>query len=86
MTRTGVYKYVGYPHLEILLFSYSVDGGDIKVIDIATCEKIPEEILSALTDESVLKWAFNASLSVSVFPAISDIRSEDILTHLPGDA
>lgn len=61
LTKTGVYRYVESPDFEILLFSYSVDGGAVEVIDLAAGEKIPEEIVSALTDDSILKWAFNAS-------------------------
>ena len=61
LTKTGVYRYVESPDFEILLFGYSVDGGEVEVIDLAAGEKIPEEIVSALTDDSILKWAFNAS-------------------------
>ena len=61
LTKTGVYRYVESPDFEILLFGYSVDGGEVEVIDLAVGEKIPEDIVSALTDDSILKWAFNAS-------------------------
>ena len=61
LAKTGVYRYVESPDFEILLFGFSVDGGEVKVIDLAAGEKIPKEIVSALTDESILKWAFNAS-------------------------
>ena len=60
LSKCGVYKYSSSQNLEILLFGYSVDGGDVKVIDLACGEKIPAEILAALSDESVTKWAFNA--------------------------
>lgn len=60
LSKCGVYKYSSSPNFEILLFGYSVDGGDVKVIDLACGEKIPAEILAALFDESVTKWAFNA--------------------------
>ena len=49
------------PDFEILLFAYSVDGGPVQQIDLACGEKIPSEILSALEDETVTKWAFNAN-------------------------
>ena len=49
------------PNFEILLFAYSVDGGSVQQIDLACGEKIPSEILSALEDETVTKWAFNAN-------------------------
>ena len=58
--KCGVYKYSSSPNFEILLFGYSVDGGDVKVADLACGEEIPAEIRAALSDESVIKWAFNA--------------------------
>lgn len=61
LQKTGVYRYVESPSFEILLFSYSVDSTPVKVVDLACGEKIPDEIISALTDDSVTKWAFNAS-------------------------
>ena len=60
LSKCGVYKYVESPNFEILLFGYSVDEGPVKVVDLALGEKIPDEILDALTDESVTKWAFNS--------------------------
>ena len=61
LPKTGVYRYVESPVFEILLFSYSVDGAPVQLVDLACGEKIPEEIIAALTDGSVLKWAFNAT-------------------------
>ena len=61
LAKTGVYRYVESPNFEILLFAYSVDGGSVQQIDLACGEKIPSEILSALEDETVTKWAFNAN-------------------------
>ena len=60
LQKCGVYKYSEGPDFRILLFGYSVDGGDVRVIDLACGEKIPEEIIDALTDDNVTKWAFNA--------------------------
>ena len=60
LSKCGVYKYSSSQNFEVLLFGYSVDGGDVKVADLARGEKIPAEILAALSDESVTKWAFNA--------------------------
>ena len=59
--KCGVYKYAGSEDFEILLFAYSIDDGEVKVIDLASGEIIPEEILSALRDDSIEKWAFNAN-------------------------
>lgn len=58
--KCGVYKYAESDNFEILLFGYSVDGSEVKVVDLAQGETIPEVVLSALTDETVTKWAFNA--------------------------
>lgn len=61
LKKAGVYPYAESPDFEILLFGYSVNGGSVQVVDIACGEQIPESILSALTDDTVIKWAFNAS-------------------------
>ena len=61
LSKCGVYKYVEHPDFDILLFGYAVNGGEVKVVDLARGEEIPEEVLSALSDGSVTKWAFNAS-------------------------
>lgn len=61
LPKCGVYKYAESPQFEILLFAYSVDDGEVQVVDLAGGEKIPPEILSAITDNSVTKWAFNAN-------------------------
>lgn len=60
LQKAGVYKYAESPDFDILLFGYSVDGGAVHVIDLACGEKIPAEIVDALSDKSVTKWAFNA--------------------------
>ena len=60
LKKCGVYKYAESDDFEILLFGYSVDGSEVKVVDLAQGETIPEVVLSALTDETVIKWAFNA--------------------------
>ena len=59
--KCGVYKYAESPDFEILLFGYSVDGGEVHVIDLARGETIPQEVLDALTDDNVIKWAYNAN-------------------------
>ena len=61
LAKCGVYRYVESPAFEILLFGVSVNGGDVVVYDLVQGEKIPAEILAALTDNSVIKWAFNAA-------------------------
>ena len=61
LKKCGVYKYAEAADFEILLFGYSVDGGDAESVDLTAGEKIPDEILDALTDDSITKWAYNAS-------------------------
>lgn len=61
LTKSGVYKYTASPDFEILLFAYSVDGQVVKVVDLASGESIPKEIINALYDDNIIKWAFNAA-------------------------
>ncbi len=61
LSKCGVYRYAESPRFEVLLFGYAVNGGKVHVIDLALGEKIPEEIVNALTDDTITKWAFNAS-------------------------
>ncbi|MBQ9871507.1 MAG: DNA polymerase [Eubacterium sp.] len=61
LNKCGVYKYVQHPDFDILLFGYAVDGGEVHVVDLAAGEEIPDEILAALSDEDVTKWAFNSN-------------------------
>ena len=61
LQKTGVYRYCESPNFEILLFGYSIDSGPVQVVDLACGEHIPKEVLAALEDDSVIKWAFNAA-------------------------
>lgn len=61
LSKCGVYKYAESPDFEILLFGYSSDGSEVTVIDLAQGERLPQEIIDALTDDTVIKWAFNAN-------------------------
>jgi len=60
LTKCGVYRYCESPDFEVLLFGYSVDDGEVQIIDLACGEKIPLDIISALSDPTITKWAFNA--------------------------
>ena len=60
LQKGGVYRYVESPDFQILLFGYSMDGSPVSVVDLASGEVIPDEVLDALTDPSVTKWAHNA--------------------------
>ncbi|MDU5357774.1 MAG: DNA polymerase [Atopobium minutum] len=61
LSKAGVYRYAESPDFEILLFGYSVDGGEPQVIDLAQGDEIPVDILDALTDDDIIKWAYNAN-------------------------
>lgn len=61
LAKCGVYKYAESGDFEILLFAYAIDDGDVKIVDLAQKEELPSNILSALEDESIEKWAFNAN-------------------------
>lgn len=61
LAKCGVYRYCESPAFDILLFGYAVDGAEVQVVDLACGEIIPEEIISALSDPNVKKWAFNSA-------------------------
>lgn len=61
INKAGVYRYVDTDAFKILLFAYSVDGGPVQLIDLTRGDSIPKEIVKALSDKSVTKWAYNAN-------------------------
>ena len=61
LKKCGVYKYAESPNFEVLLFGVSVNGGEVTVYDLASGDTVLEEIIRALSDDSVIKWAYNAS-------------------------
>lgn len=61
LKKAGLYRYVQSPAFEILLFAYSLDGAPTQVVDMAQGEKIPLEVVHALTDPQCLKYAYNAA-------------------------
>ena len=61
ITKAGAYKYAESPAFEILLFGVSVNGGSVMIYDLACGEVIPDDILAAISDDSVTKYAYNAS-------------------------
>ena len=75
LSKCGVYKYTESPDFEILLFGYSADGSEVTVIDLAQGERLPQEIIDALTDDNVIKWAFNANFErVCLSRYLRDLR------------
>ena len=61
ISKCGVYRYAEAKDFEVLLFGYSVDFGEAKVIDLASGEKIPSEIVEAIKSNDVIKTAHNSS-------------------------
>lgn len=57
----GVYRYADSDEFEIMLFAFSIDDGQTEIIDLAQGEELPEEIINMLTDDAVIKTAFNAN-------------------------
>jgi DNA polymerase len=99
--KCGVYRYAQSLNFEILLFGYSVDGGEVQVVDLACGEKIPQNIIEALTNDKVTKWSFNCSfericlsvwlqgnypMHISIATALAKIRSVIIWIRQHGNA
>lgn len=61
INKAGVYRYVDSPEFKVLLFAYAIDGGEVQLVDLTRGERIPKEILDALSDPSIAKWAYNAN-------------------------
>lgn len=61
LTKSGVYPYAEHPDFDVLLFGYSIDGNPVAVVDLASGEALPGEVVEAVVDPSVTKWAFNAA-------------------------
>lgn len=59
--KCGVYRYTDSPNFDILLFAYSIDEGPVQLVDLASGEEIPEEIVEAILSEDIIKTAFNAN-------------------------
>ena len=79
LAKTGVYRYVESPVFEILLFSYSVDGGSVQQVDLACGEQIPIEVIAALEDDSIIKWAFNANFERICLSRFLGLSTRDYL-------
>ena len=61
LAKTGVYPYAEHPDFRLLIFGYSIDGGPVEVVDLASGGGLPDEVLAALVDPGVAKWAHNAA-------------------------
>lgn len=60
LAKSGVYKYAESEDFDVLLFAYAFDDGEVHVVDLASGESLPKEVINALQDDGILKWAFNA--------------------------
>ena len=60
LKKCGVFKYAESPDFEILLFGFSIDSGEVAVVDLAAGEQLPPTIMDALRDDSVIKWAYTS--------------------------
>ena len=61
LSKSGVYAYIEADDFEILLFAYAFDDEEVKIIDLVSGEKLPVDVMEALTDKEVIKTAFNAN-------------------------
>ena len=81
LPKVGVYRYVDDPSFEIILFSYSIDGGEVKTIDTGMGEKIPPKIINALTDPAIIKLAFNAQFERTALATLVGHRLDPVQWH-----
>lgn len=61
LVKSGVYAYSESDDFEILLFAYGIDDEEVQIVDLASGEKMPVQILKAMTDQNVIKTAYNAN-------------------------
>lgn len=80
--KCGVYRYADSPNLDILLFGYSIDGGPVEVIDMASGEILPQFIIDAIFDDNVIKTAFNAQFErVCLMRYLSRLLNKNLYLH-----
>ena len=88
LAKAGVYRYVESPLFEILLFGVSIDGEPVHVYDLACGETLPDELIDALVNDDVLKWAYNASFErICISRWLRKVHPEAFRHYAPlGDA
>jgi len=77
LTECGVYKYVDSDNFKILLLAYAFDDEEVKIIDLACGEKLPDRVLKALLDKNVVKSAFNAQFERVCINKYFGIKTEN---------
>lgn len=82
LAKSGVYRYAASPDFEVLLFGYSVDYGPVQVIDLACGETVPAEVIDALTDDTVTKWAYNCAFERICLSRFLGLSTGDYLSPL----
>lgn len=82
LSRCGVYRYSESKCFRILLFAFSIDEGPVKQVDLLSGEKIPEEIIKVILDDTVIKTAFNANFErVSLMRYLSQLTGEPVFLN-----
>jgi DNA polymerase len=82
--KCGVYRYTDSPNFDILLFAYSIDEGSVELVDLASGEELPEEIVEAILSEDIIKTAFNANFErVALMRYLSRKLSKDVYLNPP---
>ncbi|WP_346939733.1 DNA polymerase [uncultured Clostridium sp.] len=61
LSKCGVYAYCEAEDFEILLFAYTFDDEEVRVIDLKCGEEMPKEVMEALTSNEIIKTSFNAN-------------------------
>lgn len=82
LTECGVYKYVDSDNFKILLLAYAFDDEEVKIIDLACGEKLPDRVLKALLDKNVVKSAFNAQFERVCINKYFGIKTENLYIPL----
>ena len=80
LAKTGVYPYAEHPDFRLLIFGYSIDGGPVEVVDLASGVRLPDEVLAALVDPGVVKWAHNAAFERVALSAWLRRHHPDLVT------
>lgn len=75
INKAGAWRYIDSPDFEILLFAYSVDGGQVQCVDMASGEQPPPWLISALFDPDYIKHAYNAAFE---FGCLSKVYGQQI--------